>query len=301
MGEIKVGKHKIETSNEDKVFFPDEGYTKGDLIEYYRKAAKYIVPYMKQRPISMLRYPDGIQKDGFYQKQVGKHFPDWIDTISVKIENGRKKQVIVNDAATLVYLADQAVITPHIWLSRKGNIRKPDLFVFDLDPPDGESFTIVRDAAKYLVKLFEEIKLNVYAQVTGAIGIHIVVPIKPESTYDRVRKFTRDVADFLANEHPDALTTEVRKNKRKGRLFLDTARNAYGQTIIAPYCVKPHEGAPVATPISLDEISNSSLKPNKYNIKNIFRRLSRKDDPWKGMFRAAKKLGPARKRFEKLK
>ncbi len=301
MSEITAGKHKIGTSNEDKVFFPGEGYTKGDLIEYYRKAAKYIVPYMKQRPISMLRYPDGIQKSGFYQKQAGKHFPDWIDTISVKIEDGRKKHVIVNEEATLVYLADQAVVTPHIWLSRKGNIRKPDLFVFDLDPPDGESFSMVRDAAKYLIELFEEIKLNVYAQVTGAVGIHIVIPIKPEAAYDRVRRFARDVADFLANEHPDSLTTEVRKNKRKGRLFLDTARNAYGQTIIAPYCVKPHKGAPVATPVSLDEISNSSLRPNKYNIKNIFRRLSRKDDPWNGMFRAARKLGPAQKRFEKLK
>jgi bifunctional non-homologous end joining protein LigD len=299
MGVIKLGRHSVETANTDKVFFPDAGITKGDLIDYYRRISDVMLPHLKDRPLSLKRFPDGIKKSGFYQKEIGGYFPDWIDRVKIPISNGSNTQVVCNKAATLVYLANQACITPHMWLSRKGSLQKPDRLIFDFDPST-QGFTRVRKAARLMVHLLDDLGLTVYAQVTGSKGVHLVVPLSEKEDYDSVRKFAMNAASFLEQEHFDLVTTEQRKAKRGNRVFIDTLRNAYGQTAVTPYAVRARPGAPVATPIDPDELKKPNLKADKYTIKTIFRRLSRRDDPWHDLNRHKQSLGRAAKRLRSL-
>jgi bifunctional non-homologous end joining protein LigD len=300
MGKIKAGAHTVETSNEDKVFFPDDDITKGDLIHYYQDMAETILPYMKGRPISIQRFPDGIGKQGFYQKEAPDYFPDWINRVKVKLKDGGKQQqVSCENAATLIYLADQGCITPHVWLSRQDKLDYPDRLIFDLDPP-GDDFEPVREAAKSLKDLLEELKLDPLVMTTGSRGLHLVVPLDREADFETVRKFATDTAELLARRNPDAFTVEPRKEKRRGRIFLDYLRNAYGQTAVPPYAVRPRPGAPVATPVEWDELNDKKLTPRHYTINNIQKRLAQKTDPWKGMGQRAKSLKKARKLLDDL-
>lgn len=297
MSKMSFGKYTVDVSNEDKVFFPDAKITKGDLVEYYRKVADTMLPHLKDRTFSMQRFPDGLKKKGFYQKEAADYFPDWIKTVKVQKEKGSNTQVVIDKTATLVYLADQAMITPHIWLSRIDKPNHPDRLVIDLDPPD-DDFKPVRNAAKKVIAMLdEELGLPVFIQTTGSRGLHVVVPLNRSEDFDAVRKFAKEVTDVLAERHPKELTTAVRKNKRQGRLFLDIARNAYAQTFVAPYSVRPRPGAPVATPLALDELGDAKLHSQKYTVKNIFRRLSQRDDPWKDINKKATSLKKARGRL----
>lgn len=300
--EKEFGDHSFEVSNLDKVFFPKEGYTKGDLIEYYEKISDTILPYLKDRPLTMIRFPNGIDDKRFYQKDEPDYFPKWIKTKSVsKKEGGKTNYVVCNDKETLVYLANQACVTPHIWLSKIDKIEKPDRLIFDLDPSNGD-FSEVKTAAKQVKKLLEdELGLLVFVMTTGSRGLHVVAPIKPKKTFDEVREFAQEAAKYLESQHPDTMTTAVRKNKREDKLFLDVARNGKGQTAVTPYAVRPIEGAPVATPLDWDELDKSSLSAQTYNIKNIFRRLGSKGDPWKDIDEQAKDLDSAIKKLEELK
>ncbi|MBD3233606.1 MAG: ATP-dependent DNA ligase [candidate division Zixibacteria bacterium] len=287
---MKIGKYEIEISNSDKVFFPDDGITKGDLVNYYAEIGDTMLKYTKDRAIAMLRFPDGIDGEGFYQKDASDYFPDWIETENISKKGGTVNHVVCNNADTLVYIANQGCITPHIWLSKIGNLNNPDRLIFDLDPSEG-GFKQVREAAEIIRDfLTEELELIAYVMTTGSKGLHVVTPLKPELDFDKVRGFARDVADILAERFSDKLTAEISKEKRKGRLFLDTARNAYAQTAVTPYSVRPKPGAPVATPIEWDELKKSELGAQSYNIKNIFRRLSQKEDPWAKMDSRARSL-----------
>ncbi len=287
---MRIGKYEIEISNFDKVFFPDDGITKGDLVNYYAEIGDIMLRYMKDRAIAMLRFPDGIEGGGFYQKDASDYFPDWIETESISKKGGTVNHVLCNNAAALVYIANQGCITPHIWLSKVEKLDNPDRLIFDLDPSEG-GFKQVREAAAIIRDfLTDELDLIAYVMTTGSKGLHVVTPLKPELDFDKVRGFAGNVADILANRHPDKLTAQIRKEKRRGRLFLDTARNAYAQTAVAPYSVRPKAGAPVATPIEWDELKKSGLNPQSYTIKNIFRRLSQKDDPWAKMDSHARSL-----------
>jgi bifunctional non-homologous end joining protein LigD len=179
-----------------------------------------------------------------------------------------------------VYLANQACITPHVWLSRVDRPENPDRLVFDLDPPDGSDFVPVRDAAIWVRKLLEELSLPSFPMTTGSRGLHVVVPLDRSAGFDSVRSFARRVADVLEERYPGNLTTEHRKERRGARIFLDLLRNAYAQTTPAPYSVRAKKGAPVATPLEWDELSDASLTATRYNLRNIFRRLGQKNDPW---------------------
>ncbi|AVR44459.1 ATP-dependent DNA ligase [Christiangramia fulva] len=300
--EKKFGNHSFEVSNLDKIFFPKKGYTKADLIEYYEKISDTILPYLKDRPLTMIRFPNGIDDKRFYQKDEPDYFPKWIKTKSVnKKEGGKTKYVVCNDKETLVYLASQACITPHIWLSKTDKIDKPDRLIFDLDPSNGD-FSEVKKAAKQVRKLLEDdLGLSVYVMTTGSRGLHVVAPIRRSKTFDEVREFAQKAAKYLESQYSEKLTTAARKNKREDKLFLDVARNGTGQTAVTPYAVRPIEGAPVATPLDWDELSKSSLSAQSYNIKNIFRRLGSKGDPWKNIDENAKDLSSAIKKLEKLK
>jgi bifunctional non-homologous end joining protein LigD len=297
---MKVGGHKIEISHEDKVFFPKAKITKGDVIAYFRDVARVMLPHVRERPLAMHRHPDGIKGEGFFQKDVPDYFPSWIKRVTTpRKEGGKIDNVVCNNAATLVYLANQACIAPHVWLSRRDKLDCPDQLIFDLDPP-GNKFALVRFAAKALREFFDELGLRSFVKTTGSRGLHVMVPLDRKENFDTVRKFAQDVARVLAHRHPKRLTVEPRKNKRRGRLFLDTARNSYAQHAVAPYAVRAIEGAPIATPLSWDEVGDSKLNAQRFNIKNIFQRLGRSSDPWKSLRRSVRSLKTVRERLDAI-
>src|SRR5690606_1219975 len=295
------GKYSFEISNTDKVFFPESKYTKGDLIEYYEKISETMLPYLKDRMVTMVRFPNGIQGVKFYQKETPEYFPKWIDKKLIQNrEEGTTNYVICNKKATLVYLANQACITPHIWLSRKDKPEKPDKLIIDLDP-EVDDFSKVKTIALKTRNLFEKtLELPTYVMTSGSRGLHVVVPLKRTRNFDKVREFAQLVANHLEKENPELVTTAARKNKREGKIYLDVGRNAFGQTAVAPYAVRPIEGAPVATPLEWDELNESSLNSQSWNIKTIFNRLKKNGDPWEEMQKKAVVLTSAEKIMYRL-
>jgi bifunctional non-homologous end joining protein LigD len=285
----RFGPYRVEIKHEEKVLFPDAGVTKGQLIDYYQAVAEVMLPHLRDRALTLHRFPDGIGTDGFYQQQAGDYFPDWILRKTLPKEGGEVEHLICNNTATLVYLANQACITPHCWLSRIDAPDQPDRLVIDLDPADGD-FGKVRDAARLVADAFDELGLAVYAQVTGSRGIHVVAPIRRGPGFDAVRGRLRAIAGRLATEHPDLLTMEQRKDKRGRRIYLDTTRLAYGQTMVAPYALRARPGAPVATPILRDELDDDGLRPDRWNLESVLDRIADLGDPWKDIGRAARKL-----------
>ncbi|MFN2246783.1 MAG: non-homologous end-joining DNA ligase [Candidatus Promineifilaceae bacterium] len=299
---LEIGGHKINIDHLDKVLFPSDGITKADLIDYYKRMAATMLPYMHERPVTMQRFPDGIEESGFYQKEAPDYFPDWINRVSIRVEKEGEEQdqITCENAATLVYLADQACITPHIWLSRAEKIDFPDKLMFDLDPPTHD-FEPVRHAAKNLHELLINLDLPSFVMTTGSRGLHVVVPLNRTQNFDTVRAFAHNVAKLLAKRYPDRLTTATRKQSRQGKLFLDYLRNAYGQNSVAPYALRALPGAPVVTPIDWSELDDPQLDSQSYHINNIFRRLGQKDDPWKGMMNQACSLAEAQDKLEEIK
>ncbi len=278
---IELNGRTIELSHLDKLYFPQDEISKGDLVNYYRRIANIMLPHLRERPLSLHRFPEGIAESGFYQKEAAAYFPDWIERVMVPVESEGKPQpqVICNDAATLVYLANQGCITLHPWLSRSNKLRQPDRLIFDLDPPGG-GFEVVLEAARVLRTALDEVGLIPFVMTTGSQGLHVTVPLDGRSDFDAVRDFARQLAGQLAEEQPEKFTIETRKEKRDDRIFLDYLRNAYAQTAVAPYAVRPLPGAPVATPLDWDELEDPGLNSQSYNTSNIFRRLGQKEDPW---------------------
>jgi bifunctional non-homologous end joining protein LigD len=290
---------RFEVSRPEKVMFPDAGITKGDLVAYYERVAGAMLPHVRGRPVSMQRFPDGIEGHGFFHKDVPGHFPDWVERVKVGKRGGTVTHAVTRNARTLAYLANQACITPHVWLSRSDRLDCPDRMVFDLDPATGD-FGAVRRAARLTGALLEELGLAPFAMTTGSKGLHVWVPLRRREVFEEMRAFARDVARLLADRHSDELTTEQRKAKRDGRIFLDVGRNAYAQTAVPPYAVRPRPGAPVATPLHWDELSDSKLRPDRWNVRSLFRRLSRKGDPWADIGSHARQVSGARKRLDRI-
>ncbi len=296
---MTVDGHDIELSNADKVLFPESGVTKGDLVEYYQRIATVALRHYAGRPLSMHRFPDGIAADGFFQKDAPDHFPDWITRATLQKEGGSVAHVVVDQAATLVFLATQGCITPHLGLSRVDAIDRPDRLIFDLDPSD-DDFAKVQAAAAALKALCDALELTTFVQLTGSKGLHIVVPLDRAAGFEDARGFARRLVEHAAAERPDELTVEQRKDKRQGRVFLDFLRNAYGQTAVAPYAVRAIEGAPVATPIDWSEAFAGDLRPRAYTVANIFRRLAQKEDPWADIDRHRHNLASVRDRLDRI-
>jgi bifunctional non-homologous end joining protein LigD len=297
--EIRVGNRTVPVSNPDKELFPDDGITKAELIDYYRTVARPMLTHLRDRPLAMERHPDGYQGKSFFHKDVPDYFPDWIHREEVPKEDGTVTMVVCDDAATLAYLANQACITPHPWLSRVGRLDCPDRLIFDLDPP-GDDFEIVRWAGFRLKDLLDELGLHPAVMTTGSRGLHLLLPLDRRTDFDTVRSFARDVADVLAERYTDRLTTEARKDKRRGRLYLDSQRNAYAQTSVAPYAVRARPHAPVATPLAWDELDDPGVGPRHWTLRTIPDRLADQGDPWKGLGRSGRALGPVRRRLDAL-
>lgn len=293
MAKIKVGRYSIETSREDVILFPESGLTKGDLINYYKRIAPIMLPYVKNRPISMQRFPNGIDDESFYQKDAPDYFPPWISRAPIaKHEGGHVNYVVINNEATLVYLANQACIVVHIWLSKIDKIDKPDRMIFDLDP-SGSDFSEIRKAALMFHDFLSELGLEPFAMTTGSRGIHVVVPLLRQHPFDWVRSCAQDIGTVFVNRHPRMFTMEIRKEKRETCIFIDTLRNAFGQTGVAPYSVRAKPNASIATPLYWHEVGNPKLKPDLYTIKNIFKRLDALGDPWHSISKHACSLNKA--------
>ena len=289
----------VEVSDAGKVFFPDAEITKGDVAGYYGRVADTMLPYVRGRCVSMHRWPDGIDGKDFYQKEAPDHFPDWIRREEVaRKEGGSVRYVVADDARTLVYLADQGCLTPHVWLSRVEAPDMPDRMVFDLDPPgEGESSVgEVRWAARRLKDLLDELGLAPLVMTSGSRGFHVHVILDGSADFDTSRAFARDVCSLLSDQHPERLTVAQRKSERGDRIFLDYLRNGYGQTSVPPYAVRARPGAPVATPLTWDELSGA--EPRSYGVDNIFRRLGQTTDPWKESLDEPSDLEEARARLD---
>lgn len=294
---VSIDGREIELSHLDRVMFPADGLTKGDLVEYYRRIAPMALPWCRHRPLSMQRFPEGIGEAGFYQKHAPEHFPSWVERVRLPKEDGHVDYVVANDSATLVYLANHGCITPHLALARCRRPHHPDRLVFDLDPSD-DDFEKVCFAARELKRCLDVLSLESYLQTTGSRGLHVIVPLDESWDFDAVRTFARGVADALAERHPRQLTTQQRKAQRGEAVFIDTLRNAYGQTSVAPYAVRALDGAPVATPLAWEELERARLHPRRYTLRNVFRRLAQIDDPWAGMSEHTQSLAGASRRLE---
>ena len=293
---LEVEGREIGLTHTDKVLFPEAGLTKGDLIAYYRRIAPVMLPHLAGRPLSLQRYPDGITADGFMQKNAADYFPSWVERAPLPKQNGEVQHVIARDAATLVYLANQAAITLHVGLARIDRIDQPDRLVIDLDPSD-DDFDKVKRAAKRARQLLEAVGLVPFVQTTGSRGLHVWVPLERKEGFDEVRAFAGEIAARLVAERPNELTTEQRKAARGDRVYVDVARNAYAQTAAAPYTVRARPTAPVAAPLEWDELGDRALTPQRYTIGNLFRRLGQRPDPWRDIARDAQSLAAARARL----
>jgi bifunctional non-homologous end joining protein LigD len=276
----RVSGRDIELTKVDKVMFPADGVSKGDVIEHYRAVAKAMLPHLAGRPLVLRRYPDGIGGHGFVQQEVSGHVPDWLTVASVprRGRSGTVAHPVYDDEAALVYLANQATIEFHTWTSTKDG---PDRLVVDLDPPEGTEVTELRAVARTVRELFESVGLTAFVQATGGRGFHVVAPLDGSENHDVVYELAGDLADHLAAQDPDRLTTAQRKQRRGDRIFLDVNRNAYGQTVVAPYSLRARPGAPVATPLDWSELGRAT--PDGYDPPSIRRRLARKEDPWADM------------------
>lgn len=282
---------EVTVSNPDRVLFPDIGLTKGELVDYYVRVAPYLLPHLQGRPLTMQIWPKGIDADGAYIKERRKHFPDWVHTATVptsaKGRAGTIDMPMIESADALAYIANQGMVTPHVWLSRADKPAHPDRLVFDLDPST-DDVGIVRDTALELRDVLSSRGLAPHVKSTGSRGLHVTVPLDRSAPIEEVRAYAEHVAAELVAAHPAHLTTEFSKAARGDRLFLDVMRNGRAQTEVAAYGVRGLPGAPVAAPLEWSEVR--TFEPGRWNVRNVFRRLARRDDPWRDLDRAARPL-----------
>ena len=291
----------MEIHRPDKVLFPDDGLTKADLVDYYRQVAAVMVPQLRGRPLMLERLPDGLGGPQFMQKDTPDHYPDWIRRATVTKEGGSVTHPVCDDTASLLFLADQACVTVHRWLSRADRPDRPDRLVFDLDPP-GPDFEAVRYAARRVGELLDELGLPAALMTTGSKGLHVIVPLDGTSDFDASRHFARQLAEVLAERYPDRLTTAVRKQARGDRLYLDVQRNAYAQTAVAPWSVRPKAGAPVAVPLTWEQLDDPELTAQSWSLRDVAGVLEQaRARPWPAATRRGRSLRAAARRLDALR
>ncbi|WP_370963689.1 non-homologous end-joining DNA ligase [Amycolatopsis sp. cg9] len=276
----------MKISHADKVFYPDDGLTKGDVAGYYRTVADVMVPHLRGRPLTLRRFPDGIAKPGWFQKHPGEHFPDSIRVERVpRRDGGTDDYVVCDDAETLEYLANQGTVEFHVWLSTVDAPGRPDRLVLDLDPPEGTPVAELRAVSRRIRDEYEAAGLTAFVQATGGRGFHVLAPLDATAGTEVVLDLSRALADRVAAADPDRLTTAQRKEKRGDRIFLDANRNGYAQTFVAPYSLRARPGAAAATPLDWHELGKAD--PGGWSLTKEKQRLARKDDPWRDLDRHA--------------
>jgi bifunctional non-homologous end joining protein LigD len=281
----------------EKVLFPDDGITKGDLAAYYDAIAPVMLPHVRNRPLTMERYPAGIGKKGFWQKDVSKGFPDWLQRVEVPKNDGVVHHPLITDTRSLLWVANQNTITHHVWISRVPDLYYPDICVFDLDPSKDDPPS-VRAAAIGLRDLLEELGLPSWIKTTGGKGFHIVVPLDGKSNMSEVASFANTVGRVFVSHAPDHLTQEFSKVDRKGRIYVDTGRNGYSATFAAAYTVRAKPGAPVSAPCTWAEVEKGKVDPDSFNLRNMAARVKKVGDLWADLHRKRRSL---KKPIDKLK
>jgi bifunctional non-homologous end joining protein LigD len=296
--EIRKGKRVLKLSNLDKVFWPDEGITKGDLLEYYRAVAPVLVPHLRDRPFTMKRYPDGWQGDHFFQKDAPKHMPDWIPTVAVQAttrEKPRRTRTIhaplVNDELALLWMVNMGCIDMNTWYSRVDKPDRPDFVLFDLDPSPDVGFPETVRTALLVKEVLDALGLESLVKTSGSDGMHVLVPVERRSTYADTREFAEIVAGTLARTHRGLVTTEWSKAKRRG-VLIDANQNGEGKTIASVYSVRPRAGAPVSTPLRWDEVTED-LDPQEFTMDVVLGRVERHGDLFEGVLSTRQSLGAA--------
>jgi bifunctional non-homologous end joining protein LigD len=266
----------------DKLMFPDDGITKGELAAYYEAIAPYMLPHLSGRPITMERYHRGIAAQGFFQKDVTKGFPKWLERVEVPKKGGTVHHPVANDVQSLLWLANQNTVTPHVWISRAPDLFHPDLCVFDLDPTVDDD-SAVRHAALQLRDLLAELGLRCWAKTSGSKGFHIAVPLDREADFGEVETFAHQVGNILVNRDPSRLTQEFAKADRGSRILVDTGRNGYSATFAAAYAVRAKPGAPVSAPCTWDEIERGHVAPRTFTLRTMAARVAAVGEVWEDM------------------
>jgi len=283
----------------EKVLFPDDGITKGELAAYYEAIAPLMLPHVRNRPVTMERYPGGIGKKGFFQKDVSTGFPDWLQRVEVPKKDGVVHHPIVTDTRSLLWLANQNSITPHVWTSRAPDVYHPDICVFDLDPSTDEP-AVLRAAALALRDLLDELGLPSWVKTTGSKGFHIAVPLDGKKDFGDVERFAHAVGAVLVGRDPSHLTQEFHKVDRRGRILVDTGRNGYSATFAAAYAVRARRGAPVSAPCTWDEVARGTVGPATFTVRNMAERVTRAGDLWADMRRRKRSLTRAIQKLRQL-
>jgi bifunctional non-homologous end joining protein LigD len=264
----------------DKVLFPEDGITKGDLAAYYESVAPLMLPHLRGRPVTMERYPGGIGTKGFWQKDVSKGFPEWLERVEVPKKDGTVHHLLVTDARSLLWMTNQNTVTPHVWVSRVPRLFHPDVCVFDLDPPDDHDPEMLRAAALGLRDLLTEIGLSSWVKTTGSKGFHITASLDGKAKTEQVARFAHDVGSRLVARNPAHLTQEFSKADRGGRILVDTGRNGYSATFAAAYAVRARRGAPVSAPCTWQEIEEGSAGPQTFTLRTMADRIATVGDLW---------------------
>jgi bifunctional non-homologous end joining protein LigD len=291
--------HFSVISHPDKVLFPDDGITKGELVAYYEAIAPVMVPHIRNRPITMERFHRGIGEKGFFQKDVSKGFPAWLQRVEVPKKGGVVHHPIVTDTRSLVWLANQNTITPHVWTSRAPDLYHPDICVFDLDPSADDPDALVA-ATLGLRDLLQELGLPSWVKTSGSKGYHIVVPLDRNAHTGEVARFANTVGALFVRRDPTRLTQEFSKADRGGRIYVDTGRNGYSATFAAPYAVRPKPGAPVSAPCTWDEIQRGIAGPRTFALRTMAKRIEEVGDVWSDLRRRGRSLRRPMERLQKL-
>jgi bifunctional non-homologous end joining protein LigD len=291
---------RVRITHPEKVLFPDDGITKGELAAYYEAVAPIMIPHIRARPISMERYPAGINSKGFFHKDVSKGSPDWLQRVEVPKKDGTVHHPIVTDTRSLLWMANQNCITPHVWITRAPDLYHPDICVFDLDPSAADEPDILRDAALALRDLLLELGLPSWIKTSGSKGFHIVVSLDGKSHIDEVAGFADRVGTILTQRDPAHLTREFSKADRGGRILVDTGRNGYGATFAAAYAVRAKPGAPVSAPCSWEEVERGVVGPRSFTLRTMSERVAQSGDLWAEMRRKRRSLRRPVERLRRL-
>ena len=284
----------------EKILFPGEGITKGELASYYEMIAPLMLPHLRRRPVTMERYHRGIGAPGFFQKDVSKGFPEWLERVEVPKHGGTVHHPLANDTRSLLWLANQNSITIHVWPSRTPNLYNPDICVFDLDPSREDALDTLRTAALNLRDLLSELDLPSWIKTSGSKGFHIAVPLDGKSDFGAVAHFAHVVGKVMVQRDPDNLTQEFHKVDRGSRILVDTGRNGYSATYAATYTVRAKPGAPVSAPCTWEELERGEVGPKTFTLRNMAQRVAEAGDLWSDMLKKKRSLKRPIERLKKL-
>lgn len=291
----------FNVSHPEKVLFPKARITKGELVDYYEAVSPWMLPHLRDRPLTLHRFPAGVEGRGFYHKQIDEDAPAWVERVEMGTRDGEPMTyALANNGATLIHLANLNAIALHTCASRRGDLDRPDLFILDLDPSD-DDFEKVRLGARLLGAMMAAIGLVPFVKTTGSRGLHVVAPIEPDEGHDAVREVARALAERLCRREPAAFTTETAKKKRGDRVFVDVMGNGVAQTTVAAYSVRAIDGAPVSTPITWTELEDPALHGRSFTLRTVPARLRASGDPWRDMGAQARSLRAARVQLAALK